>query len=196
MRYVAAPEEAYRSNVKRSGWECLSLASHPHALVVAAVQLQKTKDVVSPRDPSAVPPTCCHYLARYTHRVAISNPRLVARTDDVDLISVEGLSPREPGPYADPGRRRIPPTASATRAAQALRPHPLFGFLAPRCRMQELAQCRQVLAVAPTPATRREAVPTKPRGTWPCPRCGAPMRVVERLTARQLLLEAFLADIV
>ena len=28
-----------------------------------------------------------------------------------------------------------------------------------------------------------------------CPRCGAPMRIVERLTARQLYVEARLADI-
>jgi hypothetical protein len=32
--------------------------------------------------------------------------------------------------------------------------------------------------------------------SWPCPRCGAPMRVVERLTPRQLSLELLLADIV
>jgi hypothetical protein len=29
-----------------------------------------------------------------------------------------------------------------------------------------------------------------------CPRCGAPMRIVERLTARQLFLAALFADIV
>jgi hypothetical protein len=68
-----------------------------------------------------------------------------------------------------------------------------FGFLAPRCRTRELAQCRQVLAVAPTPPDE-PLVASTARPSWPCPRCGAPMRIVERLTARQLFLEALLTD--
>ena len=70
-----------------------------------------------------------------------------------------------------------------------------FGLLAPRCRTHDLATCRAALAVAPAPPATEPSVPAQPRSTWPCPRCGAPMRIVERLTARQLLLEAFLADI-
>jgi hypothetical protein len=65
-----------------------------------------------------------------------------------------------------------------------------FGVLAPRRRTRALAQCRQALAVDPTPASAEGLVTARPRRTWPCPRCGAPMRVVERLTARQLFLEA------
>jgi hypothetical protein len=30
--------------------------------------------------------------------------------------------------------------------------------------------------------------------SWPCPRCGAPMRLVKRLTPRQIFLEVLLAD--
>ena len=67
-----------------------------------------------------------------------------------------------------------------------------FGFLAPRCRTRELAQCRQALAVAPTPPD--EPLVTS-RPSWPCPRCGAPMRLVERLTARQLALDALLVTV-
>jgi hypothetical protein len=69
-----------------------------------------------------------------------------------------------------------------------------FGFLASRTRTRELAQCRQALAVAPTPPTDPPA-PAAPRASWPCPRCGAPMRLVERLTARQLFLSTLLADV-
>jgi hypothetical protein len=36
--------------------------------------------------------------------------------------------------------------------------------------------------------------PEPPR-SWPCPRCGAPMRVIERLTPRQIYLASLLADI-
>jgi predicted RNA-binding Zn-ribbon protein involved in translation (DUF1610 family) len=69
-----------------------------------------------------------------------------------------------------------------------------LGFLAPRCGTRELAQCRQALAVASTPPTEPLAAST-PRASWPCPRCGAPKRIVERLNARQLFLEALLADV-
>ena len=70
-----------------------------------------------------------------------------------------------------------------------------FGLLAPRCRTHDLATSRTVLAVAPPPVTT-PSVGSTPMRSWPCPRCGAPMRIVERLTARQLFLEALLADIV
>jgi len=68
-----------------------------------------------------------------------------------------------------------------------------FGLLASRCRTADLATCRAVLAVAPPPPTVPSVTTTS---SWPCPRCGAPMRIVERLTARQLFLAALLADIV
>jgi hypothetical protein len=49
------------------------------------------------------------------------------------------------------------------------------------------------LAVAPPPPVIAPSVGAT--RSWPCPRCGAPMRLVERLTARQLFLEALLTDI-
>jgi hypothetical protein len=52
------------------------------------------------------------------------------------------------------------------------------------------------LAVAPPPPVTAPSVGATLTRSWPCPRCGAPMRIVERLTARQLFLEALLADIV
>jgi hypothetical protein len=51
------------------------------------------------------------------------------------------------------------------------------------------------LAVAPPPPVTAPVGSTLTR-SWPCPRCGAPMRIIERLTARQLFLEVLLADIV
>ena len=68
-----------------------------------------------------------------------------------------------------------------------------FGFLASRCRTRRLPQCRQALAGAPTPPV--EPPVAAPRTSWPCPRCGARMRIVERLTARQLFLHALLASV-
>jgi hypothetical protein len=51
------------------------------------------------------------------------------------------------------------------------------------------------LAVAPAPPIEPAAAAAL-RRSWRCPRCGGTMRLIERLTARQLLLDAWLADIV
>jgi hypothetical protein len=51
------------------------------------------------------------------------------------------------------------------------------------------------LAVSPPPPVTAPSVDTTRTRSWPCPRCGAPMRIVERLTARQLRFDALLADI-
>ena len=69
-----------------------------------------------------------------------------------------------------------------------------FGFLASRCRTPQLGQCRQALAATPTPPT--------PAGSSAITRVVAMpavwrrrMRLVERLTARQLFLDTLLASI-
>lgn len=59
-----------------------------------------------------------------------------------------------------------------------------FGFLAPRRRGTLLPLCRQLLEDHPRP--RSEATPSPP-ALWRCPHCGGPMRVIERLTAKQIV---------
>ena len=131
--------------------------------------------VVYAKPPFGSPAHVLHYLARYTHRVAISNHRLVAVTDDTVVVSLEGLSPREPDPHAHPRRRRIPPTLSAARPAEALCPDSLLRL--PRAAVSH----PRAGAVSAGPGRRSDARlrPTRPssrppRRTWPCPRCGAP----------------------
>jgi hypothetical protein len=135
-------------------------------------------------------------LARYTHRVAISNHRLVDVTDDT--VSFRWKDYRH-------GSRVRTLTLDVDEFLRRFLLHVLpkrfvrsryFGFLASRCRTPQLAQCRQTLAAASAPPPV-PTLSTPPRSSsWPCPRCGAPMRVIERLTPRQLFLEALLADIV
>ena len=150
--------------------------------------------VVYAKPPFGSPAHVLHYLARYTHRVAISNHRLVAVSDDT--VSFRWKD------YRHGSQSRIL-TLDADEFLRRFLLHVLpkrfvriryFGFLASRVRTRGLAHCRQVLAVAPTPPTE-PPVTVPPRASWPCPRCGAPMRIVERLTARQLSLDALLADI-
>ena len=148
--------------------------------------------VVYAKPPFGSPSHVLHYLARYTHRVAISNHRLVAVTDDTVAFRWKdyrhGSQIRTLTLAADEFLRRFLLHILPKRFVRIR----YFGFLASRCRTRELAQCRQALAVAPTPPDE-PLVASPPRSSWPCPRCGAPMRIVERLTARQLFLEALLA---
>jgi hypothetical protein len=151
--------------------------------------------VIYAKPPFGSPAHVLHYLARYTHRVAISNHRLVAVTDDT--VAFRWKDYRH-------GSHVRPLTLDTGEFLRRFLLHVLpkrfvriryFGVLAPRCRTHALAQCRQTLAVAPTPAPADVPVVARPRRTWPCPRCGGPMRVVERLTARQLFLEVVIAGL-
>lgn len=150
--------------------------------------------VVYAKPPFGSPAHVLHYLARYTHRVAISNHRLLDVTDDTVSFRWKdyrhGSQVRTLTLDADEFLRRFLLHVLPTRFVRIR----YFGFLASRCRTPQLPQCRQALAVAPAPPVEPPgSVP--PRASWPCPRCGAPMRLIERLTARQLLLDAWLADI-
>ena len=150
--------------------------------------------VVYAKPPFGSPTHVLHYLARYTHRVAISNHRLVAVMDHT--VSFRWKDYRH-------GNQIRTLTLDAEEFLRRFLLHVLpkrfvriryFGFLASRARTRGLAQCRQALAVAPT-APAEPLVTSPPRASWPCPRCGAPMRIVERLTARQLFLHALLASV-
>ena len=150
--------------------------------------------VVYAKPPFGSPAHVLHYLARYTHRVAISNHRLVAVTDDT--VSFRWKDYRH-------GNQIHTLTLDADEFLRRFLLHVLpkrfvriryFGFLASRCRTPQLAQCRQALAAIPMPPAD-SVTPQRSRASWPCPRCGAPMRLVERLTARQLFLDTLLTSI-
>ena len=150
--------------------------------------------VVYAKPPFGSPAHVLHYLARYTHRVAISNHRLVDVTDDT--VSFRWKDYRH-------GSRVRTLTLASEEFLRRFLLHVLptrfvriryFGFLASRCRTPQLAQCRQALAVAGAPSPEPPRSP-EPQGSWPCPRCGGPMRVIERLTARQVYRASLLADI-
>jgi hypothetical protein len=152
--------------------------------------------IVYAKPPFGSPAHVLHYLARYTHRVAISNHRLVDVTDDT--VSFRWKDYRH-------GSRVRTLTLDIDEFLRRFLLHVLpkrfvriryFGFLASRCRTPQLAQCRQTLAAASAPPPAPSPLGPPRSLSWPCPRCGAPMRVIERLTPHQLFLDALLADII
>jgi putative transposase/transposase-like zinc-binding protein len=149
--------------------------------------------VVYAKPPFGSPGHVLHYLARYTHRVAISNHRLVDVTDDTVAFRWKdyrhGSQVRTLTLDVNEFLRRFLLHVLPTRFVRIR----YFGVLASRCRTRALPQCRQAIGVASPPVEPPDT--TRPPLTWPCPRCGGPMRIVERLTARQLLLHALFASV-
>jgi hypothetical protein len=128
------------------------------------------------------PVQALRYLGRYTHRVAISNHRLLAF--DGDRVTFRWKD------YAHGNKQRRMTLAAdefLRRFVQHVLPRGFvrirhFGFLVNRCREPMLALARQLLANAPKP---REPCPALPR-SWQCPRCGSRMNIGPTLSASML----------
>ncbi|HEV2472669.1 MAG TPA: IS91 family transposase [Chthonomonadales bacterium] len=143
--------------------------------------------VVYAKKPFGGPDHVLQYLARYTHRVAISNHRLLSVDDS--SVSFRWKD------YAHHSKCRmmtLPHEEFLRRFVQHVLPKGLpriryFGWFANRRRQQLLPLCRTLLgAMAPDSASITPACET---ALPQCPCCGGAMHVVERLTARQILRE-------
>lgn len=123
-------------------------------------ELRETEWVVYAKRPFGGPEQVLKYLARYTHRVAISNHRLVSMDDET--VSFRWKD------YADantPKVMRVDGVEFVRRFLQHVLPSGFvrirhFGFLANRCRDEKLARCRALLG-APLPVPTVE-LPDEP----------------------------------
>jgi len=131
------------------------------------------------------------YLGAYTHRVAISNSRLVALADGNVTFrwrdSAHGNKKRLMTLPVEEFLRRfllhlLPPGFVRIRN---------FGFLANRNRAALLPLCMQLLAGShENTAAPPSSFTDQTHALWNCPACGGTMHVVERLSAAQLLLRS------
>ena len=176
----------------------LKLLASPKAFAAFLRPLFRHKWVVYCKPPFGGPEYVLHYLGAYTHRVAISNHRLVSLHGDqvtfrwrdsahanqqrLMTLSVEEFLRRFLLHVLPPGFVRIR--------------H--FGFLAHRRRAQLLPLCFQLLQSAtaspqaqpPTPEHNELPSTPSPASPWACPQCGGPMIILQRLTAAQLVLRS------
>ena len=139
--------------------------------------------VVYAKAPFCGPDHLLQYLARYTHRVAISNHRLVSF--DGDSVTFRWKD------YAH-GNKKRKMTVSADEFLRRFLLHTLprgfvrirsFGFLAGPRRAKLLELARQLL---PETGLEHNAAPFPARASFPCPVCATPMIFVERLSAAML----------
>ncbi len=141
--------------------------------------LRKKKWVVYAKPPFAGPEAVLAYLSRYTHRVAISNRRLIS-------FDETGVTFRYKDYRRDGAERQRTMTVSADEFIRRFLLHVLpkgfhrirhYGLLATAGRKANVARARKLLA-APEPSETEELAP-EPAPRPPCPCCGGRIVVIE-----------------
>ena len=154
--------------------------SHPGAFHAFVRGLFRHDWVVHCKRPFGGPEYVLRYLGRYTHRVAISNSRLVAfKNGEVTFRWRDRAH----------GNREQLLTLPADEFLRRFLLHLLpkgfvrirnFGFLASRRRRSLLPLCFRCLGSKPD-TSNTETQPAAITGLWKCPRCGGPMVVTLRV---------------
>ena len=158
-----------------------SLASHTErrAFLRHLAPVRKTRWVVYAKAPFAGPEAVLAYLSRYTHRIAISNRRLIS-------FDEKGVTLRYKDYRRDGPERQSVMTLATDEFIRRFMSHVLprgfhrirhYGLLASSSRKANLARARALLEVAAPPdeAILEEPVDLRP----PCPCCGGHMIIIE-----------------
>ena len=145
--------------------------------------LFRQKWVVYAKPPFGGPHHVLGYLARYTHRVAITNHRLVAFHNNQVTFRWKD--------YAH-GNKKRKMTLSAEEFLRRFLLHVLprgfvrirsFGFMANRSRATLLPRCQRLLLDNPRPHAPAVIAFSAAQPTcFRCPKCATPMVIVERLS--------------
>ena len=146
--------------------------------------------IVYSKPPFGGPEYVLRYLGRYTHRVAISNHRLVSLTDGQVTFRW-----RDSAHHNEQKLMTVSLDEFLRRFLLHLLPKGFvrirhFGFLANRRRSTLLPLCFAALATVPSPTEPETSATQESSPLWRCPKCGGPMVVIERLTAAQIQLRS------
>jgi predicted Zn-ribbon and HTH transcriptional regulator len=191
-KFVAGLKRAYRRKLLHLDGELQHL-QQPKCFAAFLRTLFRQDWVVYAKPSFGGAESVLRYLGRYTHRVAISNHRLL----DFDGESVTFRWKD----YAHGGKQRkmkLTTVEFLRRFVQHILPLGFvriryFGFLANRWRARLIPLCRELQGNATLPP----ALPPTAVATviaWRCPRCGSAMLVCERLTTQQLASSCVPAD--
>jgi hypothetical protein len=181
-KFCAGLKRLYRTHRLHCAGPASALAE-PKQFHQLLRRLHRNDWVVYAKPAFGGPTQVLRYLGRYTHRIAISNHRLLAF--DGERVTFRWKD------YAHAGKQRKM-TLLGTEFLRRFFLHVLpqgfvrirhFGFLANRFRGGLLPLCRELLAMAPesAPATTADN-----SSAWHCPRCGAEMAIVQKFSAAEL----------
>jgi hypothetical protein len=189
-KFVDALEQAFRDGRLNLQGD-LALLAQPKIFAAWLRPLFRQDWVVYLKRPFGGPEYVLQYLGRYTHRVAISNHRLVSFADGQVTFrwrdSAHNNEQRLMALSLDKFLRRfllhiLPQGFVRIRN---------FGFLANRRRATLLPLCFQLLGSEQQPQAEQNVSSTKDSSDlWHCPKCAGPMKVIERLTAAEIQLRS------
>ncbi len=183
-KFIAGLKRLYR----RTQLQCTGPAAvlaDPKQFAKLLRRLHKQHWVVYSKPAFGGPSQVLRYLGRYTHRIAISNHRLLAF--DGESVTFRWKD------YAHGGKQKTM-TLLATEFLRRFFLHVLpkgfvrirhFGFLTNRHRASRLALCR-ILLSCEVPCSQAREPPTGTVSPWHCPRCGTGMIITRRLSAPEL----------
>ena len=193
-KFVAGLRELHASG-KLTFHGSLSPLAVPAGFAAMLRPLFRSDWVVYAKRPFGGAEQALRYLGCYTHRVAISNHRLVALENEEVVFRW-----RDSARHNKKRLMRLALHEFLRRFLLHVLPKGFvrirhFGFFAHRRRAALLGICFALLAQAEEAPRIIGATPAHaPRPLWLCPRCGGPMAVVERFTAADARLRAPPAD--
>src|SRR5437016_6254296 len=187
-KFVAGLRQAFRDGWLSFHGERTPLAQ-PKTFAAWLRPLFRKDWVVYSKPPFGGPEYVLQYLGRYTHRVAISNHRLIWFAEDRVTFRWRDS--------AHQNQHRLM-TLSVDEFLRRFLLHLLpegfvrirnFGFLANRRRATALPLCFQLLRSAQLPPAEQHPSSTEDSpDLYRCPKCGGTMKVIERLTAAEIQL--------
>ncbi len=186
-KFVAALQQAFREGQLVFHGD-LTLLAQPKIFAAWLRPLFRKDWVVYSKPPFGGPQYVLQYLGRYTHRVAISNHRLVSLIEEQVTFRW-----RDSAHHNEQKLLTLSLDEFLRRFLLHLLPKGFmrirnFGFLANRRRATTLPLCFQLLGSAPQTEQGTAAKDATP--LWRCPKCGGPMLVIERLTAAEMQLRS------
>jgi Putative transposase/Transposase zinc-binding domain len=189
-KFVDALKQAFQ-NGQLCFPESLKLLAQPKIFAAWLRPLYRQNWVVYLKPPFGGPEYVLQYLGRYTHRVAISNHRLVSFADDQVTFRW-----RDSADHNKQKLRALSVNEFLCRFLLHILPQGFvrirhFGFLANRRRTTLLLLCFQLLRATPQPQAEQHASSTEDTSDlYRCPNCGGPMKIIERLTAAEIQLRS------
>jgi Putative transposase/Transposase zinc-binding domain len=189
-KFVAALQCAFREGHLRFSGN-LTLLAQPKTFAAWLRPLFRKDWVIYSKPPFGGPQHVLQYLGRYTHRVAISNHRLISFADGKVTFRWRDS--------AHQNQQRLM-TLSVDEFLRRFLLHVLpkgfvrirnFGFLANRRRTVSLPLCFQLLSSRSASHTGQDSSTADgAKDLWRCPQCAGPMVVIERLTPAEIQLRS------
>jgi hypothetical protein len=183
-KFIAGLKRLYRRKQLQCAGPAAVLAD-PKQFSKLLRRLHQQHWVVYAKPAFGGPSQVLRYLGRYTHRIAISNHRILAF--DGESVTFRWKD------YAHGGKQKTM-TLLATEFLRRFFLHVLpkgfvrirhFGFLTNRHRASRLSLCRTLLSCeVPCPQAREP--PTGTASLWHCPRCGTGMIITRRLSSTEI----------